>query len=447
MTADGTLSDSPAPQAATTAVLTTAAANVALAVVALATGILSARLLGPMGRGHLAAAQAVGSLVIALGSLSLGESLVFFVGRRIRPPMVVLQTVTIVATGSTTLLIVTALLLMPKILVGQPEAVAAARAYSLIGLPFVLLGLPVTFIRALQRYGLWNLLRLIGPFSWLVVLLVFTLSRTSSVQLLVIAFGASQLPFIPLAWILARRHSDPNNGLDTGLVWPMVRYGMPLFMATLPQALNLRFDQLLLANVASASQLGLYAVSVSWAGLGLPMMAAIGSVLFPKLAAMKRSEARAALASSVRTGTVLALILGVASAVSAPFLVPYLFGTSFVVPFEVPLLLAAATAVLGVNGIIEEGLRGMGEPRTVLIGESAGLAITVLILFILVPRLGITGAAVASLAGYATTCAALCWRTKVATHLDISALLIPRREDFRQMLHRIQSLGTAGRGR
>lgn len=439
MQSESPITGSPPPQAATTAVLGTAATNAVLAIIALVTGVLAARLLGPDRRGHLAAAQAVGTLVGAIGALGLGEALVFFVGRRIRPPMVVIRTATLVAIGSTVLLIGTAWAIMPTLLAGQPGAISAARAYAFIGLPFVLVGFPMTLMRALQRYAHWNISRLFSPLCWFAALLFFALTRTRAVAPLVIVFLALWMLLVPLVWRWACGPRSVRGGVDFTLVTPMLRYGAPLLLATMPQALNLRFDQLLIANVETASQLGLYAVSVSWAGLGLPLMAAIGSVLFPRLAAMEPDGARLALARSSRAGVVIAVVIGIASALSAPIFVPWLFGTAFAVPLSLPLLLGAATGVLGLNSIIEEGLRGLGETRSVLVGELGGLVVTGLLLFAFVPRLGITGAAVASLGGYATVTATLACRINVRNDVRVSDLLVPRLGDLQDMAGRARA--------
>jgi O-antigen/teichoic acid export membrane protein len=415
------------------AVLGTAATNGGLAVVGLMTGVLAARLLGTEGRGHLAAAQAVGSLLGAVGSLSLGEALVYFVGRGKHSPWVVLKTATLLATASVAVLVSIALLVMPAVLSGQPASIGPARAYSLIGLTFVLLGFPITYVRALQRYGLWNVLRFISPMCWLIALLLFFLVGSRDVLSLVLSFVALQALFIPLAWLLSARLHEDRGPPDSALIRPMLGYGAPLFVATLPHVLNVRLDQLLIANVQTADQLGIYAVSVSWAGLGLPLMGAIGSVLFPKLAALEREKGRAGLGRSSRAGVVIASGIGIVIAVSAPVAVPLLFGESFAVPIVLPVLLAAATAILGVNGIIEEGLRGLGEPRSILVGELTGLAVTILLLFLLLPIWGITGAAVASLGGYGTVCFILAWRTRRQIGLPVSELLVPTKADLQSM--------------
>jgi O-antigen/teichoic acid export membrane protein len=446
MTAD--LEEASAPdtallaEPATGAVVTTASTNAVLAVVSVITGVLAARLLGPDGRGILAAAMAIGTLVGAIGALALGESLVYFVGRRVRPPLVVLNTASLAATASATVVIGAAILGMPLLLSGQPEAVTAARAYCLVGLTFVLLGFPTTYLRALQRYRLWNVMRLIAPLCWLVVLGTFTLIDLRDVVRLVIAFVALQAVFIPMVWVVAARMKRGRGRIDLTLMRPMIHYGAPLLLATLPQALNLRLDQVLIANIESAGQLGLYAVSVSWAGLGLPVMAAIGSVLFPKLAAMERTAAMTTMGKSTRVGVLVAVGIGLVSAVSAPVLVPLLFGHAFSVPLVLPLLLAAATSILGLNTMIEEGLRGLGEPRTVLAGESTGLMLTVLLLVLLVPTHGILGAATASLAGYSTVSAVLLWRIRASMGLRVREMLVPRWSDFQAIWAGFRGLWT-----
>lgn len=428
------------PQGATTAVLTTATANLALAIVALVTGVLAARLLGPERRGHLAAAQVVGTLVGTLGTVCLGQSLVFFVGTRTRSPMVVLKTAAVFAAIWTVLLTALSVLLMPYLLAGQPAAVDGARAYCFFGLTLVFLGFPIVLLRALQHYILWNILRLIAPSCWVAALVLFTVTETRDTVALITTFLFLQMLFVPLVWVLAARRGGTRGHIDISLIRPMLGYGLPLLIAILPREMNFRFDQLMIANVASSQDLGRYAVSVSWAGLSLPLIGAIGYILMPRLTAMNQRDARAALARSSRAGVAISLILGVISALTGPIFVPYLFGQAFSVPIALPLVLAAATSLLGLNGIIEEGLQGMGEPRSVLMGELAGLAVTIPLVIALVPRLGITGAAVASLAGYSVVCLTLSWRVNIRLGIGWSELLVPRHTEFWQLFERLRAV-------
>ena len=64
----------------------TTATSVAPMTMGFTTGIISVRTLGAEGRGVLAAAQTIGTLVGTYSMLSLGESLIFFVRTRARRP-------------------------------------------------------------------------------------------------------------------------------------------------------------------------------------------------------------------------------------------------------------------------------------------------------------------------------------------------------------------------
>jgi O-antigen/teichoic acid export membrane protein len=66
------------------------------------------------------------------------------------------------------------------------------------------------------------------------------------------------------------------------------------------------------------------------------------------------------------------------------------------------LVLVPAAGVLGLNLVLQEGLRGLGRPYAVLQAELAGLAVTAVALVALLYPMGILGAAIASLLGYST---------------------------------------------
>src|SRR6202030_2462068 len=59
----------------------TAATNIALAVLGMVSGILAARLLGPHGRGELAAIQTWPSFIASLAMLGMPEAVVYYSAR------------------------------------------------------------------------------------------------------------------------------------------------------------------------------------------------------------------------------------------------------------------------------------------------------------------------------------------------------------------------------
>ncbi len=98
--------------------------------------------------------------------------------------------------------------------------------------------------------------------------------------------------------------------------------------------------------------------------------------------------------------------------VAAPALIHLLFGEAFVRGAGVARILLVAAVPLSANRAIEGVLRGIGRPLDAGIAEIVALAATVVGLAVLLPLLGLTGAALSSLVAYLV---AMVWMTRRAT--------------------------------
>ena len=93
-------------------------------------------------------------------------------------------------------------------------------------------------------------------------------------------------------------------------------------------------------------------------------------------------------------------------------------------------ILLVASVVRSSGGIMISGLRGFGHPGLATIARLASAVVTLISLLLLLPRLGIVGAAVASLLGYTMTMLiGLFWLVR-KKELGVLAYLRPRREDI-----------------
>jgi len=205
--------------------------------------------------------------------------------------------------------------------------------------------------------------------------------------------------------------------------------------------LNLQLDQMMMAAWLPSKLLGLYAVSVSWSGLMSAAFSAVGSIVFPTLAAAgEMSVRRALVARSMRAAVILAILLGAGLALVTPLLLPLFFGREFVPAVPVALLLIVAGVVLNLNNLCGEVLRGLGVPRWPLFSQLAALPVTVILLIVLLPRWSIMGASVSSLLAYLV--AGFVSIVGIMKTCDVSAreLLLPRRSDFMVFYDTLQGL-------
>jgi O-antigen/teichoic acid export membrane protein len=256
--------------------------------------------------------------------------------------------------------------------------------------------------------------------------------------------GFTILCLPPVFYFVARNVPGPFNPRIAQ--WrAMLRFGVPSMAGGMPQMLNIKFDQMLMAGLLSAQPLGLYAVAVAWSSI-LPMaLQSFASILFPELASRAdyQSQVRA-FTTTLRAGGLLSALLAVAYCVVTPYVLPIVFGDAFAASVRPAIVLIAAGAVLGVSQLLEAGLRGLGYPMDVARSELSGLLITLIALFFLLRPMGIMGAAIASILGYSGVMVSLMVMMRRRTGKSIRTIVIPKLSEFKKPIA-ARHLGGAAR--
>jgi O-antigen/teichoic acid export membrane protein len=221
----------------------------------------------------------------------------------------------------------------------------------------------------------------------------------------------------------------------------MLRFGLPSALTSLPQSINLRFDQMLIIAFLPARSLGFYVVAVSWSGGVAPLLSAVGSVLFPHVSVERDTDRQGRLlARALQGGALVAASTAAFFMLLAPFGLPLVFGARFAPSIPSALVLVPAGAILAWAGIAEEGLRGLGRPTIVLVAEVVAAVVTLSALPVLLHTNGIFGAAVASLIGYSTIAIFTVVAISRCTDKRIRPLVIPTRPVAKALIVRSFSL-------
>lgn len=406
----------------------TAAANLALAALGAISGILAARLLGPDGRGELAAIQIWPSFLGGLAMLGMPEAVVYYCARSPAQAGRYLGSAIVIALLSSVPFLVAAYIMMPLLLHAQAPAIVRAGRWYLLLIPvFALVGMMLHPLRGMGDFARWNLMRLMPAAMWLAVLIAaWGFSRATPTFVAAANLVGLALLIVPFGALVTRRIPGPFTP-DPQKFSAMLGYGLPCVMTSVPNLLNMRLDQMLMASLLPPLDLGLYAVAVAWSDAARPLLNAIGAVAMPSVAAASgQQEAARRLAIRSRMAVVVALPVCLAIAIATPFAVPLLFGPRYSGSILAALVLVPAATVLGSNAVLAEGLRGFGAPSVPLYAELAGLVVTVVGLKTMLVPFGIMGAALASLLGYAAVGAVLLFGARRITGVSVAALTVPR---------------------
>jgi len=405
----------------------TFATNIALAGLAVATGVLTARLLGPSGEGQLAAIMAWPTLLGTLAMLGLPEALVYFISRQPEKGKQFTSTAVLIGLLSSLVVGAVAWFALPWLLSAQqPAVIAAAQDFLVIGCIYAVVGIPHGALRGAHEFDAWNLFRIAPGIAWLCILLAsWYVGHPSAVPLsrwYLVGILACGLPFLVVVNRKLQGHLKP----DFRSAPRMLRFGLPSVLTSIPQTVNLQFDQLLIIAFLPARSLGFYVIAVSWSGAVAPLLSAVGFVLFPHVSAERDSDRQGQmLATALQGGALVAGATSVLFMVLAPVALPLVFGSRFAPSVPSALVLVPAGAVYAWAGIAEEGLRGLGRPTIVLVAEVVGAVVTVASLPVLITVYGIFGAAVASLLGYSTVAVVVVVAISRSTNQRVRSLVLP----------------------
>jgi O-antigen/teichoic acid export membrane protein len=386
----------------------TAGFNVASTATAGLGGIILARVFGPTVRGEYAAIMAWFGIALMVGGMGQPAALCFYVARdpQHAREYVATSRAMMLATGAMALAL--GMLLAPLLARGNPGVAVGYRiAFGTSIIAFV--GASYTFSLQAQDLYRWNLVRVSQPVLGFVAVCVLWRLKLLTLNTALVVLVVTMLLQLILAYYSCRRIRLAPGRAHAAMVRPLAAYGAAQIAALTPAALNTQLDQLVLSQTVSLADLGRYAIAVSLTSLPLPVVAAIGNVAFPRLAtersvtaATHRLQRRAVLGSA---GIAVGLLVPLS--VVAYWLVPLVFGANY--RGAVPLLwiLTPGAVFLACGQVVGDLLRGRNFPIVVAWAQGLAAVFTVVLLLVLLPIIGVYGAAVASTTAYGIALAAM----------------------------------------
>jgi O-antigen/teichoic acid export membrane protein len=383
---------------------TTLLANLAIPIIGGLSGVLLARALGPADRGIFALLQSLPAVVATVASVGMAEALAFHVARSpdqedryslLRSSTVIVIVGSLIAIGFGFAL---STWLFGIIDDDYRDAFTAALLYiPALTFAFVAQG----WYRGSSRLASWNFARALPGLLWAIAVCVIFVWQPT---VLAMAVGMSVSGVLVLVVLAIIGRSDLRDAYRArpGSGRPLMRYGVPSTLSTLPRLINLRFDQLFLLIFLPSEAVGFYVTAVAWSSL-IPAVASVRAMnRFVDVAALEPASRWPLVKDILRNGLKVSIIAGVILAALSPIVFPLLFGEAF----RPARNLAAAMALVGVANammaITTSMLWAWGLPGRLLIADLSALAATLLILIGFSPLIGVWSAVLASFASYVT---------------------------------------------
>ncbi len=414
----------------------TLAARLAALVIGIASSVVVARALGPAGKGEYALIILIPALFQLAGGLGLDQAVVYLVARRRGEARAITFTLAASSAGLGLLLLggyAALSLLPPYTRYLEAAAVDPPLVWILIAL------LPVTLatqsllsgILALERYRDYNLATLVPPIVNLALLLALVVLLRLGVAGAVAASGGASLIGLAGAGVLffAAAPAGQVRPLP-GLVREALSYGWRAHAASLAWFVHYRADMFLVGYMAGPAALGFYATAVGLAEKLYLAPSAIGTVLFPRVAAAEGSEQRNVTPQASRYALWLTIGLSVLVAALARPVIGGLYGADFLPSVPLLWLLLPGMISLAVGRLVSADLNGRGLPGSVARVNASATALNLVLNLWWLPIWGLAGAAVATSVSYTMTTVLLVQRYRRASGARWAELLLFRRSDW-----------------
>lgn len=360
---------------------------------ALAVSVVTARTLGPAGRGEFFFITTIAALVAQFGNFGLVTTNTFVVAKkpRLLGPLTANSLAVSLAVALATALLATAfggLLSQPRSLLYLAAAIGGARLFQLLA---------VNLLAGVQRFRSFNLFQVTGGALLVSAVLVGAIRGTVTSFLWAMLVAAVLTGLLVGVFIhgLSSMPAKFSGSLYSG----HLSFSARSYLIHLLGFLMLRGNVLLMEKLSSMAELGFYSIGTQiFEAIGV-IPAAIALVLYPRLVARERARFRNMLGYLVAVTALLAVVCLAAGLLVKPA-VGLVFGADFAPAAAPTLWLLPGALLVGMHAVVAQYLAAEGQPARILGSWVVAILVMAALGFVQIPQRGAVGAAISLSAGY-----------------------------------------------
>jgi O-antigen/teichoic acid export membrane protein len=366
-------------------------------VLGLVASVITARFLGPDGRGEYYLAITLAAAISQLGNFGLHSSNTYFVAKEPQIAKALWgNTILVSFLGAPVLAlfavaIVWSVRAVPSL---QPGMLLLTAAFVPPVL-FTLLG--SNLLVGMGHVKAYNRFELARAILTVVVLSGFGLAGFGPMGIMGVSVFVAMASGLCLYVLISRLVGDPK--IEPSLFRRGLAYGVRPYVACLLSLVLLRGNVFMLGQMSTPAEIGYLAIASQICDVLIVFPTAFATLLFPALVRTDLDRWARTVRGLWEVGGVMILACFVA-AILTPVFVPILFGQAFNPAVLPTWALLPGTLGLGFLSVLSQYLGALGMPWSVNAIWCLGIAITFSVSFLLIPAWGATGAAAAVSLGH-----------------------------------------------
>jgi O-antigen/teichoic acid export membrane protein len=229
---------------------------------------------------------------------------------------------------------------------------------------------------------------------WLVVLL-----KTGTLTPVSAGFAYIPVGIPPFLWMIRRlwRGFRPSLHSFVESARLLFTYGIRSYGIDLCGTMSLYVDQALVVRMLEPKMMGTYVVALSLSRMLSAFHTSVVMVLFPMAVSRSPQAVRELTSRATRMSTLLTALAATGVAFFGPYVLALLYGREYTGATTVLRILVLEAVLSGATLVLSQAFMALERPGVITALQITGLLLTLPLMLILVPRMGIVGAGLALL--------------------------------------------------
>ncbi len=375
-------------------------------------GVYTARHFGPSGRGLLAALGMWPNLLCFVFTLGVPFAIRYHARKHQSDQNSLASAALVLAAILGVVAMLAGIAILPFIMKQYaPEEIRSAQELLAFA-PVVMVTLILTSMLEVRfEFSFSNFTRYAPPFATFAGLLALSAAHALTPFHAALAYLVpSLLISIAMAVYLRDKYTFTLVGFKRS-VRRLLGFGIRIYGSDVMSTFGQQIDQFLVIGLLTAADLGVYVIALQASRVLNIFQTSLGTVLLPKIAGLPTHQVVTMVTRVARLTTALTAASGVALIVVMPLLLPGLYGHGFHQAVAISQILVVESVLAASTGVLVQTFMATDRPGLATTLQMVGLGFAVPMMLLLIPRLGLVGAAIALLISTSArlTIAILCY--------------------------------------
>lgn len=258
-----------------------------------------------------------------------------------------------------------------------------------------------SIFQGLEDFKSYNVIAIANQIFMLSLVIIFVVILSWGIKGALLSFILANLLTFISAMFFLNKSNILYFSFDKKYFFESTSFGLKGHISNIITFFNYRMDIFLIAYFLDNIAVGLYGLAISLAERIWVVSSAVSSVVYSRLANIPDKKQRMELTAKVgRIVLMVSLILGLLLAIAIVYLIPLFFGDAYNGTVQPLLIIIPGVLMMSIARIFANYFTASGRPEINSIVAIICTIVNLILNFILIPKLGIIGAASATTISY-----------------------------------------------